>query len=80
MEEPGEHCTVVFALIVTELAGECVGVGVGSFLTPPPPHTTSRFRNTLCKDDSALFSRFLHVVDYIRINNPDLYQISCQTI
>jgi hypothetical protein len=26
IEEPGEQCTVVFALIVTEPASECVGV------------------------------------------------------
>jgi hypothetical protein len=50
MEEPGEQCTVVFALIVTELASTCVGVSS----TPPPP--PNRFRNSLCKDDSALFS------------------------
>jgi len=29
MEEPGEQCTVVFALIVTEPASECVGGGRG---------------------------------------------------
>jgi hypothetical protein len=29
MEEPGEQCTVVFALIVTELAGEYVCRGAG---------------------------------------------------
>jgi hypothetical protein len=28
MEEPGEQCTVVFALIVTEKANECVFGGV----------------------------------------------------
>jgi hypothetical protein len=28
MEEPGEQCTVVFALIVTEKASECVFGGV----------------------------------------------------
>ena len=32
--EPGEQCTVVFALIVTGPASECVCRGVGS---PPPP-------------------------------------------
>ncbi len=32
--------------------------GTGYWVTPPPP--ISRFRNNLCKDDSALFSRFLH--------------------
>ncbi len=51
MEEPEEQCTVVFALIVTEPASECVGVGGGCY-TPP---LTSRFRNSLWKDDSALF-------------------------
>jgi hypothetical protein len=55
-EDPGEQCTVVFALIVTEPASECVCKGGGA--TPPPP--TSRFLNILCKDDSAMFSRFLH--------------------
>ncbi len=46
MEESGEQRTVVFALIVAEPASElCV---------------CSRFHNNLCKDDSALFSRFLH--------------------
>ncbi len=54
MEEPGEQCTVVFALIVLEPASESVYVGL---LHPLP---TSRFRNNLCKDDSGLFSRFLH--------------------
>jgi hypothetical protein len=29
----------------------------------PPPPPTSRFRNNRCKDDIALFSRFLHAVD-----------------
>ncbi len=35
MEEPGEQCTVVFALIVTEPATECVCVWGGgvAFLT-----------------------------------------------
>jgi hypothetical protein len=37
MEEPGEQCTVVFALIVTELASECVYVeGVGELHRSPP--------------------------------------------
>ncbi len=53
MEETGEQCIVVFELIVTP---------------PPPTHTPirnrNRFRNNLCKDDSALFSRFLH--DYMQ--------------
>ncbi len=38
MEEPGEQCTVVFALIGTELASECVcGEGGGVVDAPPPP-------------------------------------------
>jgi hypothetical protein len=42
MEEPGEQCTVVFALIVTEHASECVCGGGGGRncyapLHPPPP-------------------------------------------
>ncbi len=45
MEEPGDQCTVVFALTVT---GPATGGG------DPPP--SSQFRNNLCKDDSALFS------------------------
>jgi hypothetical protein len=48
MEVPGEQCTVVF---LTEPATECV--------CNPTPHTR-RFHNNLCKDDSALFSRFFH--------------------
>jgi hypothetical protein len=39
----------------------CVGDGVATFSLQP----TSRFRNNLCKDDSALFSRFLHAGDHI---------------
>ncbi len=36
LEEPGEQCTVVFALIVTEPVSECVG---GDCSCPPsPPH------------------------------------------
>jgi len=36
MEEPGEQCTVVFALIVIEPANECVGRrGEGRLLHPP---------------------------------------------
>ncbi len=35
---------------------------VGEGPLPPPP--TSYFRNNLCKDDSELFSRFLHVRGY----------------
>ncbi len=44
----GTWRTVVFALTVTEAASECV-------------FPTSRFRNNLIKDDSAVFSRFRHV-------------------
>jgi hypothetical protein len=39
MEESGEQCTVVFALIVTELASFCVWRGRRGWLYPPsPPH------------------------------------------
>jgi hypothetical protein len=55
IEEPVEQWTVVFALIVTKPASQCVW---GDATPPPPP--TSRFCNNLCKSDSALFSRFLH--------------------
>jgi hypothetical protein len=37
MEEPGEHCTVVFALIVMEPAGECVCGGEVAKTPPPLP-------------------------------------------
>ncbi len=60
MEEPEEQDTVVFALIVTEPASECVCGGGGGGLHYTHPPTTSHFRNNSCKDDSALFSRFLH--------------------
>jgi hypothetical protein len=44
MEEPGEQCTVVFALLVTEPASDCVNAGgegnVGVALPPPPPPLT----------------------------------------
>jgi hypothetical protein len=39
IEESGEHCTVVFALIVTEPVNECVcrwGGGGGVVYTPTP--------------------------------------------
>jgi hypothetical protein len=60
-DDSGEQSTVVFALIVTEPASECVCVewGGGVALSPPPRHA-NRFYNSFCKDDSALFSRFLH--------------------
>jgi hypothetical protein len=44
MEEPGEQCTVVFTLIVTELASECCN---------PSPPSHYQVRNSSCKDDSA---------------------------
>jgi hypothetical protein len=61
MEESGEQCTVVFAYFVKELVS--VGVGV---MHPPPTHkhSLSGSRNNLCKDDSALFSRFLYAVNH----------------
>ncbi len=66
-----EQCTVVFALSVTESSSECVCVMCvcnvyvcegGGGATPPSLPAISQFRNNLCKDDSALFSRFLHGV------------------
>jgi hypothetical protein len=51
LERVREQCTVVFALNVTEPAGECVCV---------KPLATSRLRNNLGRDDNALLSRFLH--------------------
>jgi hypothetical protein len=61
MEDPGEQCTVVFALIVPGPSSECVctvygGSGCRCCLPPPP----RRFCNNLCKEDSEVFSRFLH--------------------
>ncbi len=44
-------------LLRNGLTGMCVGGG-GGILQPLPP--TIQFRNNSCKDDSALFSRFLH--------------------
>ncbi len=52
LETVREQCTVVFALNVTEPASECVCVCVCE--------ATSRLRNNLGKDDSALLSRFNH--------------------
>ncbi len=39
MEEPGEPCTVVFAVFFTEPASECLNAGgnVGVALPPPLP-------------------------------------------
>jgi hypothetical protein len=37
MEEPGEKCTVVFALIITEPASECVCFGWGGMVAIPTP-------------------------------------------
>jgi hypothetical protein len=51
MEEPGEQCTVVFALIVTEPASEA---WEGCY----NPTLLLALRNNIFKDDSALFSRF----------------------
>jgi hypothetical protein len=49
MEESGEQCNVVFALILTEQAAECV-------------YVCRILRIILCKDDSALFPEFLHCI------------------
>ncbi len=48
-------------LIVTEWAVAVCVCGVGGVAWSPPPTqpSASRFRNNLCKDDSALFSRSL---------------------
>ncbi len=57
MEEPGEQCTVVFALIVTEPDGEYVCVEGGD-ATPPPPlggsGTIYAKTTLLCSPDSFL--------------------------
>jgi hypothetical protein len=61
------HCRLCI-VTVRELASEllCVGGGVVA-ATPPPLRTyTSRFCIILCKDDSAFFSRFLHVENHQR--------------
>ncbi len=62
MEKLEKQCTVVFALIVTEpLVSVCVcveRVEGGCYNTPPLP--INRFSNHLCKDDIAMFSRFLY--------------------
>jgi hypothetical protein len=57
MEEPGKQCTVVFALTVTEPASGC----------SPTSRPASEY---LCKDDYALFSRFL----YGKCDVPFLYR------
>jgi hypothetical protein len=59
MEEPGEQCIVVFSLSITEPASEFVCVWRGWDVATPPPPLLVDFRNSLCKDDIALFSRFL---------------------
>jgi hypothetical protein len=59
-EESGEQRIVVFAYFVTERSS----VGVGA---PPPPthtHSLAGSRNNLCKDDSALFSRFVYALNH----------------
>jgi hypothetical protein len=59
MEEPGEQCIVVFALIVPEQASEYVCVeGVGVGISGPPPPSTSRLRNNY-----AMFSKFFHALN-----------------
>jgi hypothetical protein len=46
MEEPGEQCIVVFALIVTEPAIVSVCTwGGGGLLTSPPPTPVGQFDN-----------------------------------
>jgi len=56
--------TVVFALIVTGPSSGRVFVRGGACFPPPP----SLFRNNLCKDDSALFSRFLHAYSIVQFH------------
>jgi hypothetical protein len=58
MEEPGELCIVVFALIVTEPATECMCEGGGDYILIP------RFRNNLCKDDNSPDSSMLYTTVY----------------
>ncbi len=55
MDELGQQYTVVFAINVTDPATECVcreGLGIAT-------HYSSSPLPVICKDDSALFSRFL---------------------
>jgi len=61
MEKPGEQFTVVFALTVTEPVCECVWRGGGVDTLHPTLPPIIRFRN---KDDSELFSRFLHAYSW----------------
>ncbi len=59
MEESGEQCTVVFALIVTEPASECMCVrGRGCYIRPPPPLAGSNYAKTIvdCSPDSSMIS------------------------
>ncbi len=58
MDEPGKQCIVIFALLVKEVGDNGGGGGIATPPLPPPP--LAGFRNNLCKDDSELFSRFLH--------------------
>jgi hypothetical protein len=66
MEEPEEQCTVVFAFMDTESASDSVGeMGGGGGVAAPPLLPNNRFRNNLCKDDIAWFSRFPHVFNLL---------------
>jgi hypothetical protein len=74
MLEPGEHCTVVFALIVTEQAGECVG-GWDSWEFPHPPPPTplagsvTLYANTTahCSPDSSMLLTIFATITLIYI-------------
>jgi hypothetical protein len=61
MEEPGEQCIVVFALIVTEPASVCVFEEVGCAPPPPPPTVVTIYAKTtlLCSPGSSM-----HTVQY----------------
>jgi hypothetical protein len=74
MEESGEQCTVVFALIITKYCRLlCVWRGLRggvSYTNLPPP--LFQFCYSLGKDDSALFSRFhraLRLTQSVRLNS-----------
>ncbi len=57
LEESGEQCTVVFALIVTEPASECVRSGWGVTISPLPQavSVTIHAKTTLyCPPDSSM--------------------------